>query len=311
MKKIFVTGISGCIGHYLFDVLKNHQDHEFYFLVRNPDKLRFDPKAFPNANIIHDGLHNIEKYAPLLKETDYLIHLAAQWGGSKLNYDFTLSLFNLLNPDRCEKVIYFSTASILGPDNRPSKDADRFGRLYIKSKYQFFKKLPELKIYSRVTTLFPTWVLGGDEGHPYSHASSGILKVRRWLWLLKFFTVDLSFHFIHARDISLIVDHLLKNNLKEKEFILGNHAISADEFIRKTCRFFNQHAPFKIAIPLSLVKAFDFLGGGRLHSWDKYCLDRKHFVYDTVNAASFGIKSDLENLEQILADAFQYNHETI
>jgi len=303
MKKILITGISGCIGHYLFDVISKHQDYQLYLLTRNPQKLKFDPGAFRNITILKNDLDIFRKEPGLLKDVNYVIHMAAQWGGSSVNYDQTLSFFSLLDPEQCEKVIYFSTASILGPDHRPREEAEQFGRGYIQSKYQLFKKLPGLKIYPKVITLFPTWVLGGDEKHPYSHASAGILKLRKWLWLLKFFTVDLSFHFIHARDIALITNYLLENEVGEKEFVLGNRAVTAGEFIQKTCLFFNQHSYFQIPIPLFLVHSLSFITGRRLHTWDKYCLDKKHFVYKTVNAASFGIKSDLESLEQILSDA--------
>jgi nucleoside-diphosphate-sugar epimerase len=299
MKKVFITGISGCIGHYVFDVLKNENLH-LYLLVRNPKKLRFDPNAFPNVTIINDHLGNIEKHAALLKEMDYCIHLAAQWGGKEVNYDLTLSLFNLLDPGRCVKVIYFSTASILGPDNQPLEEAERFGTGYIQGKYRFHKKLPELKIYPRVISLFPTWVLGGDSKHPYSHALSGILRMRKWLWLLRFFRADVSFHFIHAQDAALIAKYLLENDTKEKEYVLGNAPLTASEFLRKTCGFFNQRMFLQIPIPLSIVRFLSFIMRHKFHPWDRYCLQKKHFIYKTTNAASFGIKSNLETVEQVL-----------
>ncbi|MDE5120331.1 MAG: SDR family oxidoreductase, partial [Trichodesmium sp. St19_bin1] len=39
-KRIFITGASGCIGHYIVEFLIQNTHHELYLLVRNPDKLK-------------------------------------------------------------------------------------------------------------------------------------------------------------------------------------------------------------------------------------------------------------------------------
>ncbi|MBI5078905.1 NAD(P)-dependent oxidoreductase [Candidatus Saganbacteria bacterium] len=299
-RKIFATGIGGCVGHYLFDELAANPEYELYFLVRDPQKLKFDYPSRPNVTLIRDDLKNIKKHAEIIRQMDAVIHLAADWGGNEGNYDYSADLFNLLDPGKCKKVIYFSTASILGPDNQPVEEAEKFGTHYIRSKYRFYKKLPALKIYPNVITLFPTWVLGGDRRHPYSHASSGILALRRWLWLIRFFTVEACFHFIHARDIALIVKHLLENPSKDKNYVLGNAPLSASDFIRQTCRFFNEQVFFQIPLPLSLVKAAVFLTGKKLHPWDIFSLSKEHFTYAAVGAEHFGYRSDLQTVEQIL-----------
>ena len=300
MKNIFITGVSGCVGHYVIDVLASNPEYRLYLLVRDPRKLKFDPATFSNVSVIQDDLKNIEKHAELLKQMDGVVHAAAEWCGHESNLDYSLALFNLLDPDKCRKVIYLSTASILGPDGKPLKEAETTGTHYIRSKYQFHKKLPDLKIYPRVTTLFLTWVLGGDAKHPYSHASAGIKEIKKWLWLIRFFTVDASFHFIHARDVAAITKHLLENEVKEKEYVLGNAPVTAGEFIRETCRFYGQKVYFQIPISLPLVQALAFLTGRKLHPWDLYCFKRRHFTYRAVNAETFGIPSDLQKIQKVL-----------
>ncbi len=297
MKKLFITGIGGCVGHYLFDELGNDRNYQLYLLVRNPQNLKFDPKG---AVIIKDDLMNIKKHADVLKQMDAVVHLAADWGSGIGNYEQSLDFFDLLDPARCQKVIYFSTASILGRDGRPTEAAEKLGTPYIRSKYRFYKKLPGLKIYPRVTTLFPTWVLGGDKNHPYSHASQGIRDLKKWLWLIRFFTVDASFHFIHAKDMALITKHFLEKEIKEKEYILGNDPMTVSEFIKEVCRFYKTRVYFQVPIPVQLVQFLAFLTGRKLHSWDLYCFNRRHFVYKTASAEDFGIKSSLSTVEQIL-----------
>lgn len=300
--KLFITGIGGCVGHYLFDALITNPDYRLYLLVRDPKKLKFNPNAYPNVQIITDDLTNIEKHAEMVKQMDFVIHMAADWGGNEGNYDYSLALFSLLDPYQCKKVIYLSTASILDRDNQPVEAAEKFGTHYIRSKYRFYKKLPELKIFPNVITLFPTWVLGGDEKHPYSHASSGILAMRKWLWLIRFFTVDASFHFIHAKDIASIVKFILENEVKEKNFVLGNKALTADELIRETCEFYGQKICCQIPVSLPLIQFLALITGRKLHPWDIYCLNRKHFVHRAVNAGDFGIASSLQSIPQVLKE---------
>jgi nucleoside-diphosphate-sugar epimerase len=299
MKKVFITGISGTVGQYLFDELMRDGGYHLYCLVTHPHKLRFEPKHYSNVTIIVDDLKNISDHADILKEMDLVVHLAAGWGTTETNYDYPLEMFQLLDPAKCTKVINFSTASILGPDNKPIREAEKYGTSYIKGKYRFYNKLPELKIYPKVTTLFPTWVLGGDKDHRYSHAASGLLNIGKWLWLLRFFSVHVSFHFIHARDIARITAYLLKNETEQKDFVLGNGLITAGQFIKEACRFFKVRTYFQVPIPFGLVR---FLAGHRLHDWDKFCMDKKHFKYNVSNAETFGFSSNLKTVEQILAD---------
>jgi len=301
-SKIFVTGITGCVGHYLFDLLVSNPDYQLYLLVRDPAKMKTDLSAYANVTVIKDDLSNIEKYAETLKEMDYVVHIAAGWGGTETNYEYTLALFNLLDVKRCKKIIYFSTASILGPDNRVMEKMGEIGTSYIQGKYRCYKALPQLKVYDRLITLFPTWVLGGDSRHPYSHATAGILGAIKWLWLIRFFTFDISFHFIHARDIALIVDHLLKNEVKEKEYVLGNSLITAGQLVREICDYFNKPVYFRMRISPAFVEMAASIFGKGLSPWDKYCLERRSFEYRIVNARTFGLRSQHETVSDILKD---------
>lgn len=303
MKKVFVTGISGCVGHYLFDELAPEEDYHLYCLVRNPERLRFDYKHNGRITVIQGDLEHIEQQAALIKEMDYVVHAAADWGAHENNLDHSLTFFRLIDPARCRKVIYISTASILGPDSQPVPEAKTLGTHYIRGKYLFHKKLPELPIYPKVVTLFPTWVLGGDKTHPYSHATSGIIGIRPWLKLIRFFKVNASFHYIHARDIAAIIKHLLKNEVKEKEYVLGNPATTAGRLIKEVCGFFGLRTYFQVTLSLPFAIFLAQSTNHKLHPWDLYCFKRRNFVYKTVNAASFGLKSGLVTIHQVLANA--------
>jgi len=299
-KKIFITGASGCVGHYLFDELANLPDTELILLVRNPAKLKFDPRQYPNVTLIVDDLKNIASHAAVVQQADQVVHLAADWGGNEGNYDYTLSFFQLLDPAKCRKVIYFSTASILGQDNKVTDAAEKFGTHYIRSKYRIYKKLPELKMAGKIITLFPTWVIGGDAKHPYSHAAEGIVGIKPWLKLVRFFTVDASFHFIHARDMARMTKYLLDNDLPAKEYVLGNAPLTAGELIKQICNYWGVKVFWQLPIGLPLVQFLARVTGRKFHPWDLYCLNHRHFVYRTVNAASFGLSGGLETVAALL-----------
>ncbi len=301
-ENLFITGISGCIGHYLFEVLAKDSRYHLYLLVRDPKRLKFDLESHPNISLINDHLCNIRRYSELLKEMDFLIHLATDWGNWDVEYKHTLELFGLLDPSRCKKAIYFSTASILDSDNQPIKNIDKIGTPYIQAKYLCYKKLPELKIYDRIITLFPTWILGGNGQHPYSHASWVILKLLKWLWLIRFFKLDIRFHFIHAKDIALIVNYILKNEVDKSELVLGNPAISSEEFVREICEAFNRKIYFQINISSRFIRSLSLLSGKRLPAWDDFCLKKRHFEYKVVNTQTFGIKSDYQTIGETLKE---------
>src|ERR671933_2966132 len=136
-KRIFVTGASGCIGHYITEALIQETNHELYLLVRNPAKLGFDYDARPGITILQGDLRQIEYFGDLLKTMDAAILAATAWGGAQESFDVnvvkTIRMMELLDPKLCEQVIYFSTASVLDRNNKPLKEAGQLGTEYIRS----------------------------------------------------------------------------------------------------------------------------------------------------------------------------------
>lgn len=302
-KKIFITGANGCIGHYVLDAVKNNKEYLLYLLVRDPDKLKFDHKKFSNINIIQDDISNIENYRDILKEMDYLVHIAAGWGGKEafdVNYKYTLKLFDLLDPIKCSKVIYFSTASILDKNNTLLAEAGTIGTDYVKSKYQCYNSLKALKISEKIVTVFPTLVFGGDKNHPYSHLAAGVNTAKKWIGIARFLTFDAGFHYIHAQDIGLIVRYLIENKTEGLNFVLGNKYISLGEFIKRTALFFGKKVYFQVNIPPVFFKFMAFILRKKPSSWDLFCLENRHFSYNTINTSTFKIRSDHDTVETIL-----------
>ena len=125
VKKIFITGASGCVGHYVLDQYKERHDVELHLLLRDPKKLDAYLIDFSNV-VIHQGcMDEIEQLKNVISEMNAIIHIATVWGGGEaatvINRDKTHELFEFTT-EKCERIVYFSTASILGPGNRVIKE---------------------------------------------------------------------------------------------------------------------------------------------------------------------------------------------
>jgi nucleoside-diphosphate-sugar epimerase len=319
MKRIFITGASGCIGHYIAESLIQETNHELFLLVRNPDKLKFDYQARSGIHLIEGDLSRIEEHSDLLlKEIEVAILAATAWGGMQETYDInvvkTLALLNMLNPTICDRVLYFSTASILDRDNQLLLSASQFGHDYIRTKYQCFAQLDNLAIADKIIALFPTLVFGGNGNKPMSHLTAGLPDVIKWIDLIRWFSVDGSFHFIHARDIAQIVTLLLEypgNSIPKATIVdtkpsiqclvLGNEAITVDRAIAEICAYFQKNIYVRIPLYIWLTNLMIALFNIQMDSWSRFSLDYRHFVYQNpVTPVSFGLKNYCTSVAEVM-----------
>lgn len=307
-KRIFVTGASGCIGHYITEALIKQTNHELFLLVRNPSKIKYDCLARSGITILEGDLRDIDHISNLLKTMDVAILAATAWGGARevfdVNISKTLRVMNLLAPDVCEQVIYFSTASILDRKNQLLKEAAHLGTDYIRSKYECIRQFSRLPIAKKVTTLFPTLVFGGDERHPYSHLSAGLPDVARWINIIRFFKADGSFHFIHAQDIAKITLYLIAHppqTQQPRQFVLGVPPLTVNQAVEEVCAYFNKKIYFRIPLYPWLADLLIALFRIELSPWDRFCMRYRHFTYENaVSPASFGMPTYCSTLTDVL-----------
>jgi nucleoside-diphosphate-sugar epimerase len=313
MKRIFITGASGCIGHYMTEALIQHTNHELYLLVRNPDKLKFNYQARPGIHLLVGDMSQIEEYSDLLAKINIAILAATAWGGKEETYNInvvkTLSLINLLNPQICERVIYFSTASILDRNNQLLLPATQFGHDYIRTKYQCFEQLSHQAVADKIIAVFPTLVFGGEQNKPYSHLSAGITDVTKWIGLIRWFSLEGSFHFIHAQDIAKVISYLVENpdhapNSSAESLgclVLGNPAISVDQAIAQITSYFNKKIYLRIPLYIWLTNILIKLFKIQMDDWSRFSLDYRHITYaDPVTPASFGLQNYCSTVEELL-----------
>ncbi|MBE9046925.1 NAD(P)-dependent oxidoreductase [Pleurocapsales cyanobacterium LEGE 10410] len=313
MKRIFITGASGCIGHYMTEMLIQHTNYELYLLVRNLHKLQFDYQVRSGIYILQGDMSRIEEYSDLLKTIDVAILAATAWGGAEETYQInvvkTLELINLLDPQVCERVIYFSTASILDRNNQLLLPASQFGHDYIRTKYQCFAQLSQQAIANKIIAVFPTLVFGGDKNKPHSHLSAGITDVTKWIGLIRWFSLDGSFHFIHAQDIARVINYLVEHpdfspQQKPQEItcmVLGNPAISVDRAIAEISSYFNKKVYLRIPLYIWLTNIFIKIFRIQMDSWSRFSLDYRHFTYtNPVTPASFGLQNYCSTVEELM-----------
>ncbi len=306
-KRILVTGASGCIGHYITEALIEQTDHELYLLVRNPAKLQVNTKFRPGITILQGDMGKIEDFTDLLKTIDTAVLTATVWGGEDIfdiNVTKTVKLISLLDPEVCQQVIYFSTASILDSHNQLLKEAGEIGTDYIRSKYECFQKLANSAIKSKITKIFPTLVLGGDNTKPYSHLSAGIPEITKLINLIRFFKADGSFHFIHGKDVAEVIRYLIDNSPKAEEsrqLVLGQKRITADGAIEEACNYLNEKIYFRIPITLALANILIPLFRIQMADWDRFCLTYRHFSYENpVNPESLGLPNYCATFSDVL-----------
>lgn len=315
-KRILLTGASGCIGHYIAEALIQETEHELYLLVRNPDKLGFDYEARPGVTILQSDLRQVERFADLLKTMDMAILAATAWGGQQETFDVnvvkTLRLMELLDPSVCEQVIYFSTASVLDRNNEILKESGQLGTEYIRSKYQCLVQLPKLAIAPKITTVFPTLVLGGDSNKPYSHISSGIKEVAKWVDLIRWFKADASFHFIHGRDIAQVVRYLVDHPPEPAWFgepdmrstrrlVLGNAPLTVNQAVEEVCAYLGKKIYFRIPLSPWLADILIVLFRIQMAAWDRFSMSYRHFTYQNpINPATVGLEPYCKTLTDVL-----------
>ncbi len=308
MKRIFLTGASGCIGHYMTEALIQETDHELFLLVRNPAKLQFDYNARSNIHILQGDLQNIDQFKDLLKTINVAILAATSWGGIQESYEINvikmLELINSFDVEICEQIIYFSTASILDKNNQPLPEAGELGTNYISTKYTCYTKIFDLPIANKITTVFPTLVFGGEENKPYSHLSGGFSDVIKWVDLIRWFKADGSFHYIHGKDIAQVIKYLVDHPPKEsdtRQLVLGNKATTVDEAVAQICAYLNKRIYFRIPLYIALVNFFIAVFRLRMEAWDYFSINYRHFVYkDPVTPATFGLENYCSTIDDVL-----------
>ena len=305
-EQIFITGATGCIGHYVLNELRvSFPGATLHLLVRRPERFKQDFLSWPNVVIHKAGMDDIETCKDILNRMDYVIHIATVWGYNldhnlRINKTRTLEMLSYLDPQRIKKIIYFSTASILTQNNQLSDAAKVDGTPYVKSKYEGYLALKKCELNDKIITLFPTVVLGGSDQHPYSHISQGLLDIKRSIKWVKWLKVPGSFHFLHAEDIAKMVSISILNRDVPSDIVLGNGEVTFNDAFLEMATFCKQKPWVRFYIPRFVFWVLTVVLKKRIDSWGRHCLRNPYFNYLTHSPKSFNQSVSFPSFSDVL-----------
>ena len=306
-EQIFLTGVTGCIGHYVLNELKaSFPTATLHILVRRPERFKQDFLSWDNV-VMHKGdMDDVGQFKAVLAKCDYLIHIATVWGYNladnlRINKIRTLEMLDALEPTKVKKIIYFSTASILTQNNQLSPAAKTEGTPYVKSKYHGYLALKEHPLADKIVTLFPTVVLGGSEQHPFSHISQGLLDIKKSIRWARLFKVPGSFHFLHGIDIAKMVSISMTHDVPN-DVVIGNQEITFTDAFYELAAAVKKVPLFRVILPKWIFKSLTVIFKNRIDSWGRHCLQHPHFNYNTHSPAHFNYSVAYPTLTSVIDD---------
>jgi nucleoside-diphosphate-sugar epimerase len=320
--RILITGASGCVGQYIAETLFRHTEAHLLLLLRDPAKLTAVPRSDPRITLLVGDLRELDPHAAAIATAERVIHTATAWGDPEraqaVNVVAVKKLLSLLDPQRLEQVIYFSTASILDRNLRLLSEALPHGTEYIQTKAQCLMDLEAHPLAERIVAVFPTLVFGGrllgPDRHPTSYLTAGVGEGVRWLWLARWLRADATFHFIHAADIATVCAHLATTPHQPnpepgqgpvRQLVLGQAPLSVNEAVATLCRWRGVWRP-PVGLDLRgwLIEGLIRLLRLEVNDWDRFSIRQRHFVHEPVSPPErFGLHSVAPTLEAVLESA--------
>jgi len=320
--RILITGAAGCVGQYTAEHLYRHSDAHLLLLLRDPSKLKAVPANDPRITLLVGDLRDLEPHAAAIASATRVIHTATAWGDPERAYQVNVvavkRLLQLLDPQRIEQIIYFSTASILDRQLRLLPEAMPYGTEYIQTKAQCLQDLEVHPLADRIVAVFPTLVFGGrvvpGDPHPTSYLTAGVKEAIPWLWLAKWLRTDANFHFIHAADIATVCAHLAvtphgpnpeSGQGAVRRLVLGQAPISINRTVATLVRWRRGwYPPLGLDLRGWLIEGLIKLLRIEVNAWDRFSIRQRHFVHEPVSPPErFGLTSYAPTLEAVLEKA--------
>lgn len=308
LRRVFVTGATGCIAHYVLEELLKEPLIEIHLAARKKERFKIDIDQYETVYFHEYNMEDPQLNKDILSKCHVIIHIATSWRYRAsqaifMNRDKTIEMFELADTPLLERIVYFSTASILGRENIPLKEAREFGTGYIKSKAQAYEAIRNHSLSNKIITLFPTVVFGGDSTHPYSHISEGVFENKSKLAFLRFLYPKFSFHFLHGRDIAKIAVHLALNGAEKYDYVIGQPAMKAKLALKKIAEYMNYRVWFQMPISSNFAHFLCKLFHVKLDKWAEYMIENPNFEYNVVRPEDFGMPSSFPSIESVLEDA--------
>mgnify|MGYP003313708989 FL=1 len=313
-KNLLITGSNGCVGQYLIDWFLKNTRFRLYLMVRDKNKLSLSIQKHKRVKLLICDIRECQRFSKEISQINFLIHTATAWGDPKRAYEVNIKAFEdllgMLEKEKLEKIIYFSTASILNKETELMREALTYGTEYIQTKYRCFERLRESSFAEKTFAVFPTLVFGGTlkkrSKYPVSYLTSGLKDINKWLWLARFLKLNSKFHFIHANDIAQICGFLIKNHKEDKykgfkKYVLGQKFISIDDAINILLKRNRMNRYFSIPLTKKIIKILLRVLPIQTTPWDSFSIKKYDFNHVPItNPETFNLKSYAKSLQDIL-----------
>ncbi len=314
IKNLLITGSNGCVGQYLIDWFLKNTRFRLYLMVRDKNKLPLSIQKNKRIKLLICDIRECNRFSKEISQINFLIHTATAWGDPKRAYEVNIKAFEellgMFEKNKLEKIIYFSTASILNEKTELMRESLIYGTEYIQTKYKCFERLKKSTFAEKTFAVFPTLVFGGTlkkrSKYPVSYLTSGLKEINKWLWLARFLKLNSKFHFIHANDIAKICGFLIKNHKKDnykgfKKFVLGQNYISIDDAINILLKRNRMNRYFSIPLTKKIMKILLRVLPIQTTPWDSFSIKKYDFNHVPItNPETFNLKSHAKSLQDVL-----------
>ena len=314
IKNLLITGSNGCVGQYLIDWFLKNTRFRLYLMVRDKNKLPLSIQKNKRIKLLICDIRECNRFSKEISQINFLIHTATAWGDPKRAYEVNIiafeELLGMLEKNKLEKIIYFSTASILNEQTELMRESLTYGTEYIQTKYKCFERLKKSTFAEKTFAVFPTLVFGGTlnkrSKYPVSYLTSGLKEINKWLWLARFLKLNSKFHFIHANDIAKICGFLIKNHKEDnfkgfKKFVLGQNHISIDDAINVLLKRNRMNRYFSIPLTKKIMKILLRVLPIQTTPWDSFSIKKYDFNHVPItNPETFNLKSHAKSLQDVL-----------
>ncbi|MEJ2723085.1 MAG: SDR family oxidoreductase [Deltaproteobacteria bacterium] len=245
--KSFVTGSTGMVGSNLVHLLVE-KGYEVRALVRSEKKGREMLGHLERVRLIIGDMENVEAFAGELSECHVLFHTAAyfrEYYGpgeheeklQRINVEGTMELLKEAERQRVEKVIYVSTAGVVGsePDGSPANESTPPGKgsyenLYFRSKLEAEKEIDTfLKNHTLpVVLILPAVIMGPRNAGPTPSGRFLLDYMNRRIPAI----VKGGMPLVDARDVAFAMMEAVEKGRSGERHILGGNFIEMEELLK-------------------------------------------------------------------------------
>lgn len=276
MKKIFVTGATGFIGANLVKNLA-YKGHTVHALIRSESKAQ----AIKHKNIVFfkGDITDIASVENAMMGCDEVYHAAAfaqVWDKDmstfyRLNVDAPVELFKVAKKLNVRKVVYVSTAGVLGPSIKETVTENIERSIDYFTEYERTKAISEEKAAEFVkqgldiVIVNPTRVYGPGELSKSNSVTIMIDKYIKGKWHANPGDGESIGNYVYVMDVVEGMQLAMEKGTPGERYILGGENVSYTQFFSKLAHVWGKkYWMFKLPTVIMVVASSTIMLGTKL-----------------------------------------------